>query len=142
MLPSAPRGGWPCYWQGNEVWGMSGFPILLKKSKLFRGEPPTKSGAKPERLDLHLWSARDVIGYQIQTGDEIAGHVTDFMMDDKSWIICHLVVNTGNRFSGKKVFLSPSRVERISWDESQLFVNVTGEVLEQSSAHLFEMTAV
>jgi len=129
--------GWPYYWQGNEVWGMSGFPILSKKSKPFRGEPSTKSGTKPERLDVHLQSAQAVIGYQIQTGEEIAGYVTDFMMDDKSWVICHLVVNTGNRFSGKKVFLSPSQVDRVSWDESKLFVNVTRKVVEQSSAHHF-----
>ena len=124
--------GWPYYWQGGEVWGISGLPILSKKSKPFRGEPSIRDVAKPEEVRAHLRSARDVIGYQIQTGDEIVGHVTDFMMDDKSWIICHLVVNTGSRFSGSKVSLSPSQVERISWDESKLFVNVTKEAILQT----------
>jgi PRC-barrel domain len=126
--------GWPYYWQGNEVWGMSGFPILSKKSKPFRGEPPTNGVAKPEGVHAHLRSARDVIGYQIQTGDEIVGHVTDFMMDDKRWVICHLVVNTGNRFSGNKVLLSPGQVERISWDESKIYVNVGKKALLQRPA--------
>jgi sporulation protein YlmC with PRC-barrel domain len=124
--------GWPYYWQGNEVWGMSGFPILSKKSKPFRGEPRTDGVAKPQRGDARLRSARDVIGYQIQTGGEIVGHVTDFMMDDKSWAICHLVVNIGNRFSGNKVLLSPDHVDRISWDESKVYVNVTKEVILQT----------
>jgi uncharacterized protein YrrD len=130
---------WPFYWQGNEVWGMSGFPILSKKSGPFPGEPSAKGGAKPEQTDAHLRSARDVIGYQIQAGDEIAGYVADFMMDDKSWRISHLVVNTGNRFTGKKILLSPAQVDRISWDESKLFVNVTREVVEQSPVNSPEL---
>jgi hypothetical protein len=120
---------WPFYWQGGDVWGMSGFPILSKKSKPFQGEPLPKEGAKPEQPATHLRSTRDVIGYQIQASDEIAGFVTDFMMDDKSWKICHLVVNTGNRFSENKVLLSPDQGDRISWDESKLFVNATKEAI-------------
>ena len=126
--------GWPYYWLGNEVWGMSGFPILSKKSEPFRGEPRTDGVAKPEEVNARLRSARDVIGYQIQTGGEIVGHVTDFMMDDKSWVIHHLVVNTGNRFSGNKVLLSPDQVDRISWDESKVFVNVSKEAVLQTPA--------
>ena len=126
--------GWPYYWQGDAVWGISGLPILSKKSKPFRGEASTKSGAKPEWVEAHLRSARDVIGYQIQTGGEIVGFVTDFMMDGRSWIICHLVVNTGNRFSGNKVLLSPGQVDRISWDESKIFVNVTKEAILEMPA--------
>ena len=126
--------GWPYYWQGDALWGMSGFPILSKKSKPFRGEPRIGGVAKPERVDAHLRSARDVIGYPIQTGDEIVGFVTDFMMDDKSWIVCHLVVNTGNRFSGNKVLLSPSQVDRISWDESKVYVKDTKEAILQTPA--------
>jgi hypothetical protein len=74
-----------------------------------------------------LQSAQAVLGYQIQTGDEIIGHVVDFMIDDKSWVICHLVINTGNRFSGKKVLLSPGQVERLCWNESKIFVNLITE---------------
>lgn len=123
--------GWPYYWQGGAVWGLSGFPILSEKSKPYLGEPSTASDARQERGHVHLLSAQAVIGYQIQTGDQISGHVTDFMMDDQSWVICHLVVNTGNRFSGKRVLLSPSQVERLSWDESKVFMNSTKEALLQ-----------
>jgi uncharacterized protein YrrD len=125
--------GWPYYWQGNEVWGLSGFPILSKKTKPFRGEPAIKNGAKPERPDVHLRSARDVIGYQIQAGDKIIGHVMDLMMDDKNWVIGHLVINTGNRLTGNKVLLSPAHVDRISWDESKLFVNADKEAPSRHS---------
>ena len=57
------------------------------------------------------------------------------MMDDRSWVICHLVVNTGNRFNGKKVFLSPSDVDRINWEESKVFVSVTKEAVLQAPVY-------
>jgi hypothetical protein len=126
--------GWPYYWEGGAVWGISGFPILSGKSKPFRGEPSTVDVAKPEAVRAHLRSARDVIGYEIQTGDETAGHLTDLMMDDKSWVIYHLVVSTGNRLSGNKVLLSPDHVDRMSWDESKVFVNVTKEAILQMAS--------
>jgi hypothetical protein len=127
--------GWPCYWQGDGLWGMSGFPILSEKSKPFSGEPLNKSKAKKERADAHLRSVQAIIGYQIQTGDEIAGSVTDFLIDDKSWVICHLVVNTGNRFSGKKVLLLPNQVDRISWNDSKVFVNGSKEGILQAPVY-------
>jgi hypothetical protein len=63
------------------------------------------------------------------------GHVCDFMMDDKSWAIDQLVIKTGHRFSGKEVQIPTSKVDRISWDESTAFVNLTKEAVEQSPAH-------
>jgi len=74
---------------------MSGFPILAEKPAPFPGEPAAESGAKREDADAGLWSAQAVIGYQIQTGDEIVGHVIDFAVDDKSWAIGHLARQHG-----------------------------------------------
>ena len=125
--------GWPYYWNGDELWGMSGFPILSERSEPVLAEPSRLSSAK--QADVHLRSAQSVIGYQIQAGDEIAGHVTDFIMEDTRWLICQLVVNTGNRFTGKKVILSPGLVDRISWEESKVFVNLTKEALLQAPAY-------
>ena len=123
--------GWPYYWQGGGLWGMSGFPILEEGAKPFAGEAPTKSGVLEEPADVHLRSTKAVIGYQIQAGDQIAGHLTDFRMHDKSWVIGNLVINTGNRFSGSEALLSPSQVDRISWEESKIFVNLTKEAILQ-----------
>jgi hypothetical protein len=121
--------GWPYYWQGDAVWGLSGFPILTEKSKPYQGEAATHTDVKPPGGEAHLWSAQSVMGYQVEAADGITGSVTDFMMDDESWIIAHLVVNTGNRFSGKKILLSPSQVDRISWDDSKVFVNLTKDAV-------------
>ena len=79
--------GWPYYWQGGGVWGMSGFPILELPPKPLPGEPAAAIGPQPERADAHLRNTQAVNGYHLQATDGIIGHVCDFMMDDKSWAI-------------------------------------------------------
>ena len=71
-------------------------------------------------------------GYQLQATDGIVGHVCDFMMDDQSWAIRQLVIKTGHRFTGKEVCIPASKVDRISYEESTVFVNLTKEAVEQS----------
>ena len=40
--------GWPYYWQGDGLWGMSGFPILELPAKPLPSKPATASG--PQRI--------------------------------------------------------------------------------------------
>jgi sporulation protein YlmC with PRC-barrel domain len=42
------------------------------------------------------------------------GHVEDFIIDDKTWAIRYLIVNTSIWSSGKKVLASPRWIERVS----------------------------
>jgi hypothetical protein len=126
--------GWPFYWRGEALWGMSGFPILELPSRPLPSEPSPASDRHPECADAHLRSTQAVNGYHLQASDGIIGHVCDFMMDDKSWAIGQLVIKTGHRLSGKEVQLSSSQVDRISWDESTVFVNLTKEAILQAPA--------
>ena len=90
---------------------------------------------KHEHADVHLRSAQAVNGYHIKANDGIIGHVCDFMMDDKNWAICQLVIKTGHRFTGKEVQIPVSKVDRISYEDSTVFVNLTMQAVEQSSVH-------
>jgi hypothetical protein len=75
------------------------------------------------------------MGYHLQATDGIVGHVCDFMMDDESWAIGQIVVKTGHRFTGKEVLIPVGKVDRISYEESTVFVKLTKEAVEQSSTH-------
>jgi hypothetical protein len=127
--------GWPYYWQGAGLWGISGFPILELPPNPLPSEPATASGPQPERADTHLRSTQAVNGYHLQAKDGTIGHVCDFMMDAQSWAIRQLVIKTGHRFSGKEVQIPTSQVDRISYEQSTVFVNLTTEAVEQSPAH-------
>ncbi len=127
--------GWPFYWRGDGLWGMSGFPILELPSEPLPDGPVTASDRRPESADAHLRSAQAVNGYHLQASDGTVGHVCDFMMDVQSWAIRQLVIKTGHRFSGKEVQIPTRAVDRISWDESKVFANLTRAAVEQSPAH-------
>ena len=127
--------GWPSYWDGDGIWGMGGFPVVSANSIPYAGTGAAKRSDKAEHSDPHLRSAQAVIGYQIQAGEETVGSVTDFLVDDQSWVIGQLVVNTGSRFTGKKVLLRPGAIDRISYEESKVFVKVAKDAILQSPVY-------
>jgi uncharacterized protein YrrD len=115
--------GLPSDWDEGEMWGPGGFPEAAPPPHL----TPSKQGG-----DLHLQSTQALSGYPIQTSEGPIGHVIDFMIDDKSWAICHLVVETGHWYSGKEIVISPKHIDRISYEEEKIFVNVTKEAILQA----------
>src|ERR1035441_9282591 len=126
--------GWPYYWEGSGLWGMSGFPLLELPPTPLSPELPNAGGPQPERADANLRSPQAVNGYHIQASDGKIGHICDFLMDAKSWAIGQLVIKTGHRFSGKEVQIPTSLVRRISYEESTVSVNLTIEAVMQSPA--------
>jgi hypothetical protein len=127
--------GWPDYWQGDGIWGVSNFPVLTVPPKILASETKIAHQPRLEGSDAHLRSAQAVTGYHLQASDGIAGHVCDFLMDEKSWTINQLVVKTGHRFTGKEVLIPKNKIDRISYEDSTVFVNLTKEEVEQSSIH-------
>jgi len=121
--------GWPAYWDGSGMWGSSNFPIIL---------PPSKKEMKIQkkihhRDDKHLRSINEVAGYHIHSMDGDIGHVSSFLVDDKSWTIQELVIETGHWYSGKEILISPSKVKRISYEEAKVFVSLTKADIQQTA---------
>ena len=121
--------GWPTYWDGGGLWGMSPVPIVERTTD---PRSPAQFHAETSPLpgvDSHLRSTQALNGYHIQTKEGALGHVIDFIVDHETWAICHLVVETGHWFSGKEIVISPKQVDRISYEESTVFVSVTKEAI-------------
>ena len=127
--------GWPYYWQGTGLWGISGFPCLAMTTMSLPSEPDAASRPQPKRGDAQLRSTQAVDGYHIQASDGVAGHVCDFVMDDRSWAIRKLVIKIGHLLSGREVEIASSKVDRISYEESTVFVKITAQAVEQSPEH-------
>ncbi len=127
--------GWPSYWEGDGLWGVSGFPIVELPAKPLPKKSAAASGPQPEPAGDHLRSTQAVNGYHIKASDGTIGHVCDFMMDSQNWAIRQLVIKTGHRLSGNEVVIPTGKVDRISYEESTVFVNLTREAIEQSPAH-------
>jgi uncharacterized protein YrrD len=91
--------------------------------------PPHLMPSKQASEDVHLQSTQALSGYPIQTSEGAIGHVIDFIMDAKCFAISHLVVETGHWFSHKEIVISPKHIDRISYEESKVFVNVSREAI-------------
>jgi hypothetical protein len=88
--------------------------------------------------DPHLRSTRDVDGHHIQAVDGDIGHVEDFVVDDATWAIRYLIIDIHNWWPGKKILIAPKWIERISWIESKVFINLTREQIKASPEYTEE----
>jgi len=114
---------YPHYWEHPGLWGMGAHPELLATGG-WKGEPVERPA------DVHLRSAREVRGYRIQGSDHKIGYVEDFIVDDETWEVRYLVVNTRNWWFGKKVLVSPRWANRVSWEENQVYLDITRDALK------------
>jgi hypothetical protein len=127
--------GWPGYWLGDGMWGMGGGSILETPARTVPSGSTPANGPQPKRADARLRSTQAVSGYHLQATDGIVGHVCDFLMDVKNWTIGQLVVKVGHRFTGNEVLIPAGNVDRVSYDDSTVFVKLTKEAVEQSPAY-------
>jgi hypothetical protein len=96
------------------------------------GAQPTKPSHGGKPCNPHLRSTRDATGHHLHATDGEIGHVEDFIIDDETWAIRYLLVNTRNWWPGKRVLLSPHWIDRVSWELSTVFVNLSREAIKQS----------
>jgi len=108
--------GWPINRGGGETRAAEVVPLAAEA-------PP--GGNNLQRKDRHLRSTKATKRYQVQTIDGVLGHASGFMVDDRNWEIRKLVVEAGHWYSGEEVQISVQKIDRISDQESKVFVNLT-----------------
>jgi uncharacterized protein YrrD len=116
--------GWPNYGVPY-MWGP--YPYIVRDRAMW----PESTESKKVR-DHHLRSTHDVSGHELQATDGEIGHVRDFIIDEETWAIRYLIVDTGNWWPGKKVFVSPQWIERVSWSEQKVFVRLLRQEVKRS----------
>jgi hypothetical protein len=120
--------GYPYYWGGSGLWGVGSYPGMIAADTW----APGIDDEDDDPGDLHLRSAREVRGYHIQGTDSAIGHVVDFVVDDETWEIHYLAIDTSNWWLGKKVLIAPSWAQRIDWDEQKVYVDLSRETIKDS----------
>lgn len=126
----------PAYWNGRHMWGA--WPYIMREEQI-RLEGAKVDEEEKESWDPHLRSTKSVTGYHIQAADGEIGHVEDFIVDDETWAIRYLIIDTKNWWGGKKVLISPQWIDRISWDDSKVFVNLSQESIKQAPEYSDEL---
>ncbi len=112
--------GSPIYW---------GFPHDAG-ARTESGEPDKKHS------DPDLRSTLDVIGHHVEASDGEIGHIDDFIIDDETWAIRYLIVDTKDWLPGKKVLISPKWIKRVSWSDKQVVVALARKAIGQAPEYM------
>ena len=130
--------GYPFYWGGSDLWGAAPNPAGLAIPIPPSTEAMADSIAK-ESMDSHLRSSQEVTNYYLEAIDGEIGSVDGFVVDDEAWAIRYIEVATRNWWPGKKVLVSPVWAERVSWEDSKVYVGLTRETIKDAPEYVESM---
>lgn len=156
--------GYPYYWDSPFLWGaeelpasaaLAARPTAAAATTTFAAASPAMMGpavtgvsvtgrlntngtaapAPDVAADVHLRSTREVSAYSIAATDGEIGHVEDFIVEEDSWAIRYLVVDTHKWWAGQKVMIAPKWIASIDWAQASVHVTLTREGIKQSPTY-------
>lgn len=128
--------GYPFYWGGDGLWGSDAYPDLTLTG--YGGFPAAQEAyARAEEAqhtddDLHLRSCKAVTEYHIQASDGEIGHVQGLLVDEKTWAIRYMIVNTSNWWLGHQVLIAPQWIKNVSWSEGTVSIDLTRQEVKDA----------
>jgi len=133
--------GWAPYWTGGMMPLGSAMAMPFVVPMNGESNPSDLLDADHRPGDQHLRSIAVVTGYHIHAVDGEIGHVRDFLVDDASWRIRYVVVDTQNWWPGQKVLISPRSVLEVDWVERLIRLDTRRQKIKDSPAYDPAITA-
>ena len=135
--------GYPHYGGGIGIWGAGMYPCLMYPGYIDTGLGASERiRANDERVrmeqarhrddDPDLRSCKAVIGDHIHATDGEVGHVEGFLIDDETWAIRYIVVNTSNWWLGHPVLIAPQWIKDVGWTDESISVDLTRASVKNS----------
>lgn len=135
--------GYPSYWDGAGIWGAGALPGLMMPDPGFVGGDALADKADDPSLaaelaarhahdDPHLRSCKSITGYHLKARDGEIGHVDGWIVDEDTWAVRYLVVDTSNWWMGHRVLLAPQWISDVSWPDAVVNVEMTRQAIESS----------
>lgn len=136
--------GYPYYWGGAGLWGGGLYPSMMRPG--YAGFTPAPhvvqseadkayaqaEVARHEDDDHHLRSCKAVKGYHIQATDGDIGHVQGLLVDEETWAIRYIIVDTSNWWLGHQVLIAPQWIQDVSWSDATVSVNLTRQAVKDA----------
>ncbi len=122
--------GWPFYW--SPAFTNLLLPPGISSVQTSLPKVETRSMVPPLSSDPHLRSINAASRYRMHATDGMIGHAEDFLIDDRTWDIRYLVVDTKQWLPGKKVVVSPWWITEVNWLESEITIDLAMETIRHS----------
>jgi len=142
--------GYPYYWGGSGVWGQCAYPGMMRTGSAYGMSDAVyrRVRASNERIaaeaeeqrerqdeDPHLRSCNAVRQYRVHSTDGDIGHVDGFLIDERSWAIRYLIVNTSNWWVGHEVLVAPDRIGEVSWSYAKVTVGLSRQEIKDAPTY-------
>lgn len=134
--------GYPYYWAGDGLWGQGSYPGVMMLGlgnggadaayRHAQAQDARKEAEDAHSGDAHLRSCQAMTKYHIEATDGGIGHVQSLLLDDDSWAIRYMVVDTSNWWLGHQVLVAPHWIQEISWSEAIVTVNLTQQAIRDA----------
>jgi hypothetical protein len=138
--------GYPYYWGGAGLWGGGLYPGMMLPGYAGFGSPDAaqleaeNAHAQAEAAlgrdgDPNLRSCKAVVGSHIQATDGDIGHVQGLLVDEETWAIRYIIVNTSNWWLGHQVLIAPQWIQDVDWRDATVSVNLTRQAVKDAPAY-------
>jgi uncharacterized protein YrrD len=137
--------GYPDYWGSTGMWGggyypgdllaLSGQSRTQTEHRIAQAQAKARAGvaARPKgNEDPQLRSCKAVIGHRIESTDGEIGHVSGLLVDEQTWAIRYMVVNTSNWWLGHQVLIAPQWINDFHWAEQLVSVHLSQQEVKTS----------
>ena len=122
---------WKGYWEsGFYAQGVGEIKEVSHIPQNVKGRPA---------VDLHLRATSYVTGFHVHGTDGELGHICNFVIDDRTWKVLNLVVDTGHLPGGNKVLVAVDHIMQMRWNDSEVYLNETKADIKKST--VFEPSA-
>jgi hypothetical protein len=136
-------GYYPHYWGGAGLWGGGAYPSAMLSAGGYAGGAESltaqaeqarvaRDAGRRENDDPHLRSGKEVMTYYIEASDGGIGHVQGLLLDDETWAVRYLVVQTSNWWIGHEVLIAPKWIQNVSWSERTVSVNLARQSIKDA----------
>jgi len=142
--------GYPFYWGGMGYWGGGMYPNMMLLGYGGGATPQAQQEAqnaqalaearRDANADPHLRSCKAITGYHIHASDGEIGHVSDMLIDDRTWAVRYLIVDTSNWWLGHKMLVAPQWIESVSWADSAVSVSLTRQAVKDAPVYDYSKT--
>ena len=93
---------------------------------------PSVDAETPAANGVHLRTIEDVCGSQVHGVDNTIGRLEDLIIDDDTWRVRYVVVDTINLMMGKQVLIATAWITGANWSEGDVHVGLSRESIKKS----------